>query len=91
MTLVEAVARLRDQYDYLVFDCPPRLSLVSFAAPDSSQGTPLMYGLSKPFTVPGPGGATALPAPSATVTVDGYTVTLAGTVHAGQSAPLTSI
>ncbi|HYT91503.1 MAG TPA: ParA family protein, partial [Gemmataceae bacterium] len=32
LSLVEAVATLRSQYDYLVFDCPPRLSLVSFAA-----------------------------------------------------------
>ncbi|MGE3806603.1 MAG: ParA family protein [Gemmataceae bacterium] len=32
MTLVDTVARLRANYDYIVFDCPPRLSLVSFAA-----------------------------------------------------------
>lgn len=32
LSLVDAVARLSPQYDYLVFDCPPRLSLVSFAA-----------------------------------------------------------
>jgi chromosome partitioning protein len=32
LSLVDAVAELRPQYDYLVFDCPPRLSLVSFAA-----------------------------------------------------------
>lgn len=30
--LVEPVQRLRGQYDFIVFDCPPRLSLVSFAA-----------------------------------------------------------
>lgn len=32
LSLVDAVEQLRGQYDYLVFDCPPRLSLVSFAA-----------------------------------------------------------
>lgn len=32
LTLVDVVNELRGQYDYLVFDCPPRLSLVSFAA-----------------------------------------------------------
>jgi chromosome partitioning protein len=31
-SLVEAIKPLNDQYDYIVFDCPPRLSLVSFAA-----------------------------------------------------------
>jgi len=30
--LVDAVSQLRSSYDYIVFDCPPRLSLVSFAA-----------------------------------------------------------
>ena len=29
---VEAVAPYQDRYDFIVFDCPPRLSLVSFAA-----------------------------------------------------------
>lgn len=32
LSLVDAVNELRSQYDYIVFDCPPRLSLVSFAA-----------------------------------------------------------
>ncbi len=32
LALVDAVDQLRSQYDYIVFDCPPRLSLVSFAA-----------------------------------------------------------
>jgi chromosome partitioning protein len=31
-SLVDAMGELRSQYDYIVFDCPPRLSLVSFAA-----------------------------------------------------------
>ena len=32
LSFVDLVAELRGQYDYLVFDCPPHLSLVSFAA-----------------------------------------------------------
>lgn len=32
LALVDAVSQLRPQYDYIVIDCPPRLSLVSFAA-----------------------------------------------------------
>jgi len=32
LTLVEGLRDLRHRYDYILFDCPPRLSLVSFAA-----------------------------------------------------------
>ena len=32
LSLIDAVSQLRPQYDYIVFDCPPRLSLVSFTA-----------------------------------------------------------
>lgn len=32
LSLVEPLHRLGDRYDYIVLDCPPRLSLVSFAA-----------------------------------------------------------
>ncbi len=32
LSLAEGLRGIRRQYDYLVFDCPPRLSLVSFAA-----------------------------------------------------------
>jgi chromosome partitioning protein len=32
LSLVEPIAALRPKYDYIVFDCPPRLSVVSFAA-----------------------------------------------------------
>lgn len=32
LSLVDAVEALRPEYDFIVFDCPPRLSLVSFAA-----------------------------------------------------------
>jgi chromosome partitioning protein len=38
LSLVEAVRELRSHYHYLVFDCPPRLSLVSFAALCASDG-----------------------------------------------------
>jgi chromosome partitioning protein len=30
--LLDPIAKLRSHYDFIVFDCPPRLSLVSFAA-----------------------------------------------------------
>jgi len=32
LSLVEPIDLLRPSYDYILFDCPPRLSLVSFAA-----------------------------------------------------------
>ncbi|HEY3870803.1 MAG TPA: hypothetical protein VGM10_20750 [Actinocrinis sp.] len=64
-------------------------AFVTFAAPDSSQGTPLLYQLSAPFTVPGPSSAAALPAPASTTTIDGYTVSLKGSPKAHTSAPLT--
>jgi len=32
LSLVEPITQLRGLYDYIVLDCPPRLSLVSFAA-----------------------------------------------------------
>ena len=35
---VDPVQLLKDQYDYILFDCPPRLSLVSFAALTASDG-----------------------------------------------------
>lgn len=53
---------------------------VTFAAPDSSAGRPLVYQLSSPFTVPG------TPTPAAPVTgatVGGYTVSLTGQAKAG--------
>jgi hypothetical protein len=64
---------------------------VTFAAPDSSAGTPLAYTLSAPLTVPGQQAADAkaqLPAPANSVSVDGYTLKLTGTLKAGTTIPL---
>jgi chromosome partitioning protein len=36
-SLADGLRELRSRYDYIVFDCPPRLSLVSFAALCASQ------------------------------------------------------
>lgn len=64
-------------------------SYVSFAAPDSSEGTPLVYSLSAPLTVTGASAKpAALPAPASTVTVDGYTLKLSGALKAGATAQL---
>jgi hypothetical protein len=66
---------------------------VTFAAPDSTQGTPLVYDLSRPFTVTGPAAASTPDAAPATAgsaaTVDGYAVTLRGSAVAGRQVPLT--
>ncbi len=35
---IDPVQAVADQYDYILFDCPPRLSLVSFAALTASDG-----------------------------------------------------
>jgi hypothetical protein len=61
---------------------------VSFAAPNAGAGTPKLYRLSQPFTVPGPAADTALPAPAATAEVGGYAVTLSGQPVAGRPATL---
>jgi len=61
---------------------------VTFAAPDASEGAPLLYVLSRPFTVPGATAAVALPAPTTSTTADGYTVAIAGQLKAAQSVPL---
>ena len=63
-------------------------TFVSFAAPDSSAGTPMHYELSSPLTVPGRSADAALPAPSQSTTTDGYTLTLSGTLKAGTTIPL---
>ena len=64
-------------------------TFVTFAAPDSSQGTPLVYQLSSPFTVPGQAAASPAPTPVAKATADGYTVSLTGQPKTGVSGPLT--
>jgi hypothetical protein len=64
-------------------------AFVTFAAPDAGHGTPLVYELSRPFTVPGADGGSPPPVPASTATVDGYTVTLAGNPVRGRPAPLT--
>lgn len=63
---------------------------VSFAAPDAGEGTPLVYTLSAPLTVPGAAAAAneTVPAPASSVTVDGYTLTLSGVPKAGTTAQL---
>lgn len=78
-------------------------TFVDFAAPDSSQGTPLVYRLSSPFTVPGRVAASQIPVPAASAsagtaesttasaTADGYTVSLSGHPKAGVSGPLTLV
>lgn len=62
---------------------------VTFAAPDSSRGMPLVYDLSRPFTVPGAAAASPPPGPTSTSTVDEYTVTLSGDPVPGRASPLT--
>lgn len=64
---------------------------VTFAAPDSSQGTPLLYALSKALTVQGKATDTALPAAASSTSVDGYQLTLSGkhlTVNSATSLSL---
>lgn len=63
-------------------------AFATFAAPDSSQGTPLRRTLSQAFTVPGSAPADPLPAASTTSTVDGFTATWVGQPKAGVSSPL---
>jgi hypothetical protein len=63
---------------------------VTFAAPDASQGTPLLYALSRPLTVPGRAAAAAVPASgtTTTATADGYALTLSAQPEAGTRIPL---
>lgn len=59
----------------------------TFAAPDSSQGTPLLYQLSVPLAVTGESGGPASGNVSGT-TADDYTVSITGKPKAGTSGPL---
>ncbi|WP_194896777.1 hypothetical protein [Catenulispora pinisilvae] len=61
---------------------------ITFAAPDSSAGTPLSYSLSQPLTVPGAAAAVPVPAAAATATADGYTLRLTGSPHRGAETDL---
>jgi len=61
---------------------------VTFAAPDSSQGTPLLYALSKPLNVPGHAADAPVPPPTETATADGFTVKLSGNLKADALASL---
>jgi hypothetical protein len=54
---------------------------VTFAAPDSSEGTPLEYSLSQPLTVPGTATAVAVPPASDTAVADGYALQLSGALR----------
>jgi hypothetical protein len=63
-------------------------AFATFAAPDSSQGTPLRYTLSQTFTAPGSAADSPLPAATTSTTVDGFTVTWSGQPRAGASSPL---
>jgi hypothetical protein len=63
-------------------------SYVTFAAPDSGEGTPLVYALSQTLTVPGNAAAAPLPAPVATAAVDGFAVSLSGRLSSGAPIPL---
>ncbi|SFE02368.1 hypothetical protein SAMN05216251_101198 [Actinacidiphila alni] len=57
--------------------------------PDAGPGKGTDFVLSRTVTVPGDAGAVPLPAPAASTTVDGYTVTVKGQVMAGMAHPLT--
>lgn len=63
-------------------------TFVTFAVPDSSQGTPLVYQLSGPFHVPGTAAVVPPPAPVSSANADGYTVSISGEPRAGVSGPL---
>jgi hypothetical protein len=63
-------------------------SYVTFAAPDASQGTPEVYALSAPLTVPGTAANAAIPAPTPTSATDGYDLALSGRLTSGTSLAL---
>ena len=61
---------------------------ITFAAPDSSAGTPLSYSLSQTLTIPGAATVAALPAAADSATADGYTLRLTGSPHEGSASDL---
>jgi hypothetical protein len=61
---------------------------ITFAAPDSSAGTPLSYSLSQPLTVPGTAAAATVPAAADTASADGYTLRLTGSPRQGAESDL---
>jgi hypothetical protein len=61
---------------------------VTFAAPDSSAGTPLSYSLSQPLTILGAATCAVLPAVSDTAIADGYTLRLTGSPREGAESDL---
>ncbi|WP_370366757.1 hypothetical protein [Catenulispora sp. GP43] len=61
---------------------------ITFAAPDSSVGTPLSYSLSQPLTVPGTATVADLPAATDSATADGYALKLTGAPHRGSETDL---
>lgn len=63
-------------------------TFVTFAAPDSHQGTPLRYTLSQAFTISGHDPDIPLPAATTSTTADGFTVTWAGQPRIGVPSPL---
>lgn len=63
-------------------------SYITFAAPDSSAGTPLSYSLSQPLTIPGPATVAALPAAADTAAADGYALRLTGSAREGTGSDL---
>lgn len=79
---VDAAMRQNGTWSVPLAGLPPGRyrGYVTFAAPDSSAGRPLVYQLSAPFTVPG---ATKPAAQATGATVDGYTVSLTGQPKAG--------
>ncbi|MEV4382621.1 hypothetical protein [Streptosporangium sp. NPDC049644] len=68
---------------------PGHWRLFTQFTPDTGPGKGRDFVLSRTLTVPGTAATTALPPPSASTMVDGYTLTLRGNLKAGMMSPLT--